>query len=251
MGWSRKQNPADDEAAQQDDPLADNMRFERRRPPGEAPADDGEGASIYEQQTVVDQNFASRAQARRQRQAAGGFSPQRVTGWAANPANSRKLFIGGGVILGLVLLLAIWRLSSNWTNSNPPAEDQFAASAPAEVSDAAPVFIDPTSASAAPSADASFPAVQVPASNIPGTDPTLQSPPAVAAQAFVVTGTGVEGLFLRPEPNQNNTPIATVPDGTRVDATGNTQNDGTREWREIVANGQSGWVAAEFLQPAP
>jgi len=251
MGWSRRQNPADDEAAQQDDPLADNMRFERRRPPGDAPVDDGGGASIYDQQTVVDQNFASRAQARRERQAAGGFSPQRVTSWAADPSNSRKLFIAGAVILALFLLLAIWRLSLNWTNSTP-ADDLIEPSAPAEASVEAPAFIDPAAASAAalPSADASSLTAPVPASNIPGTDPTQLSPAGVA-QAFVVTGTGTEGLFLRPEPNQNNTPLATIPDGTRVDATGNTQNDGTREWREIVANGQTGWVAAEYLQPAP
>lgn len=248
MGWSRKQNPADDEAAQQDDPLAENMRFERRRPPDEAPPDDGGSASIYDQQTVVDQNFASRAQARRERQATGGLSPQRVTAWAADPGNSRKLIIAGGVVLALLLLLALWRISRNWTADT--ADTLLEPSVPAAASAESPIFIDPAAASAAASLDASFPSVPVPAENVPGTDPAQQSPFA-AAQAFVVTGTGTEGLFLRPEPNQNNTPVATVPDGTRVEATGNTQNDGTREWREIRTDLGTGWVAAEFLQPAP
>ena len=130
MGWSRRQNPADNEAEQQEDPLADNMRFEPSRPPGEAPADDGEGTSIYDQQTVVDQNFASRAQARRQRQAAGGLNPQRVTTWAADPANSRKLLIAGGAVLALILLLALWRIYSNGNVSGTQPDELFESSAP-------------------------------------------------------------------------------------------------------------------------
>ncbi len=74
---------------------------------------------------------------------------------------------------------------------------------------------------------------------------------APAASAFVVARTGVEGLFLRAEPNTNAQILNTLPEGTRVEALGEENNDGTRTWRRVRSERGEGWVAADFLDPAP
>ena len=85
-----------------------------------------------------------------------------------------------------------------------------------------------------------------------GLAPTAEPPPPAAPQAFVVTGTGAEGLFLRPEANTNGAPLTTVPEGTRVEQIGDDFVGPDRLWRNVrTPDGQEGWVAADFLQPAP
>lgn len=82
--------------------------------------------------------------------------------------------------------------------------------------------------------------------------PTAEPPLPAAAQAFVVTGTGSEGLFLRPESNTNGAPLTTIPEGTRVEQIGEDFVGPDRVWRNVRGpDGQEGWVAADFLQPAP
>lgn len=78
-------------------------------------------------------------------------------------------------------------------------------------------------------------------------------PPTPATpQRFVVTGTGVEGLFLRPSPSRNNTPIATLPEGTVVEQIGEDVPADDYVWRQVRApDGQQGYVAVDFLAPAP
>jgi hypothetical protein len=81
--------------------------------------------------------------------------------------------------------------------------------------------------------------------------PTAEPAPPVA-QAFVVAGTGAEGLFLRPEPNTNGAPLATIPEGSRVEQIGEDFAGPDRVWRNVRApDGNEGWVAVDFLQPAP
>lgn len=247
MASPRRPNSADNDP-DRPDPLADNMRFGRRRPTGgnEPPGSD-RGASVYDQQTVVDSNFSNRSQTRRLRQGAGSFSPQGISAWAADPRNSRTLLIGAGVVVGLLLLLLLFRLY-NSSNATGLQDDATGANASAAASLPALGF---EGSSAVASADTGVGTVPQPVETVPSTDPAAQ-PPAGGGQAFVVTGTGTEGLFLRTEPRVDPaTLIGTLPEGTRVEVTGETQNDGTREWRKVRTDQGEGWVAAEFLQPAP
>ncbi len=71
-------------------------------------------------------------------------------------------------------------------------------------------------------------------------------------QLFTVTGTGIEGLFLRPAPSTDGQPIATLPDGTRVERIGEDTSAAGRTWRKVRApDGQEGWVSADYLTAAP
>ncbi len=90
------------------------------------------------------------------------------------------------------------------------------------------------------------------------TDPIVQATLTPAPTApptpsiFPVTGTGDWGLFLRPDHNANNTPIISYPDGTRLEQIGEDFIGPDRIWRNVRApDGNEGWVAAEFLTPAP
>lgn len=76
------------------------------------------------------------------------------------------------------------------------------------------------------------------------------TPAYVDGARFRVVGTETEGLFLRPEPNANQSPLKTLPEGTIVTIIGPDQSDGTRTWKRVRDDqGVEGWVAADFLQP--
>ncbi|MCG8352583.1 MAG: SH3 domain-containing protein [Chloroflexales bacterium] len=84
---------------------------------------------------------------------------------------------------------------------------------------------------------------------------TTAEPPTVApappSAAFVVVNTGGLGLFLRSEPNQNSATLATLPDGLRVEQIGVDVSGAGFVWRNVrTPDGQEGWVAVDFLQPA-
>lgn len=239
MSWTRRPNPADKDPNPSGDPnpLADNLRLNRRRPTDENPSN-----PIYDQQTVVDTNFANRSEARRSRQTSR-LSTQQLGSWAADPDNTRKLLmIGGAVVIFLLLLAAI----SFYNRDRVPAANNAEDGLPSAAASADPSF---DVGAPAASADPGIGTAPLPVQTIPGSDPAQQ--PAATGQFFVVTGTGTEGLFLRPEPSTNGAPIATLPEGTRIEATGETNNDGTREWKKVRTEQGEGWVAADFLQPAP
>lgn len=107
--------------------------------------------------------------------------------------------------------------------------------------------------SAAPAAATT--AAQVRSTVLTG-QPTVTSAPATPVpppvQFFVVAGTEGQGLFLRPDHNAGGAPLETLPDGTRVEKLGEDFAGPDRVWRKVRApGGQEGWVAADFLQPAP
>lgn len=84
---------------------------------------------------------------------------------------------------------------------------------------------------------------------------TTAEPPTVAptqpSAAFVVVNTGGLGLFLRSEPNQNAATLATLPEGLRVEQIGVDVSGAGFVWRNVrTPDGQEGWVAVDFLQPA-
>lgn len=248
MSWSRR--PSDKDTPDDNNPLADNMRLNRpRRTPDQTqPLNNDQNASIYDQHTVVDNNFSSRSQARRDRQGASSFSTQQLGTWAANPDNSRKLLMVGGAFLIFLILLALIRFFSS--GSAPDATDSTGtgASAPASSAPFGGAFTDP---SAEPSTDPGIGAVPQPVATIPGSNPTQEQPPAGGGAAFVVTGTGVQGLFVRKEASTGAEKLGTLPEGTRIEAAGEQVNADGRNWQRVRTAFGEGWVAADFIQPAP
>ncbi len=77
-----------------------------------------------------------------------------------------------------------------------------------------------------------------------------QPAPPPAPRFFVVVNTGGQGLFLRPQPNRSNPPIATLPDGTRLEQIGDDVPGEDRLWRPVrTPDGLEGYVAVDFLAP--
>jgi len=89
---------------------------------------------------------------------------------------------------------------------------------------------------------------------VPGTEDTVATPeptPVPTPRVFVVVNTGGQGLFLRPQPNRNNDPLATLPDGTRLVQIGDDVPGGDYVWRPVrTPDGLEGYVAVDFLAPA-
>jgi hypothetical protein len=84
---------------------------------------------------------------------------------------------------------------------------------------------------------------------VPSTAPPTAPP---TPDVFVVSGTAGEGLFLRSEPDRNAVVLETLPEGTNVEQIGEENPGPNYVWRHVRApSGQEGWVAAEWLQPAP
>ncbi|GAB4214145.1 MAG: SH3 domain-containing protein [Roseiflexaceae bacterium] len=88
----------------------------------------------------------------------------------------------------------------------------------------------------------------------PTVTPALEPSPAPLVQPggaqFSVVGTGVEGLFLRPNPNTEQAPITTLPEGTIVTVIGSDFVGPDRVWKNVRTNeGLEGWVASDFVRP--
>lgn len=85
-----------------------------------------------------------------------------------------------------------------------------------------------------------------------GANAEPQPAPPPAPRFFVVVNTGGQGLFLRPQPNRNNQPITTLPDGTRLEQIGDDVPGEDRLWRPVrTPDGLEGYVAVDFLAPEP
>lgn len=68
---------------------------------------------------------------------------------------------------------------------------------------------------------------------------------------FRVFNTGVEGLFLRPNPSTDGSPIKTLPEGTIVTVVGDDAIGPDRIWKHVRdVDGAEGWAASDYLQPA-
>jgi hypothetical protein len=91
----------------------------------------------------------------------------------------------------------------------------------------------------------------------PTVTPLPEQPAAAAGgETFVVSGTGTQGLFLRSGAGTDNPTIGTLPEGTEVTKVGEDVPGPNYVWRNVrgtTASGetQEGWVAVDFLQPAP
>lgn len=82
--------------------------------------------------------------------------------------------------------------------------------------------------------------------------PVIEPPPPPPAPMFIIANTGGWGLSLRSAANVNSEVLATLPDGTRVEQIGDDVSDMGYTWRQVRTDeGQEGWVAVDWLQPAP
>jgi hypothetical protein len=78
----------------------------------------------------------------------------------------------------------------------------------------------------------------------------VPSTPTPAPRPLVVAGSG-QGLFLRAQPGQGEI-IRAYPDGTVVTPLGEERRlDGRRWLRVRVEDNREGWMAADYLRPAP
>ncbi len=94
---------------------------------------------------------------------------------------------------------------------------------------------------------------------LPTVTPAVGSPEAIDTQGvggsnqgaqFRVTGTGSEGLFLRPDHSSDNQPIKTIADESIVTIIGEDFSGPDRVWKHIRdADGAEGWAAADWLKP--
>jgi hypothetical protein len=96
------------------------------------------------------------------------------------------------------------------------------------------------------------PGIITPTQSTDETNTSALSPsPTPAPRFFVVVNTGGQGLFLRPEPNRNNQPITTLPDGTRLEQIGEDVPGPDFVWRPVrTPDGLEGYVAVDFLAPS-
>lgn len=79
----------------------------------------------------------------------------------------------------------------------------------------------------------------------------VPKPVANGAQ-FRVDGTSSDGLFLRPNPSTDGAPLKTLPEGTIVTIIGEDAVTSDYVWKNVRdPEGSEGWVAANYLQPAP
>ena len=66
-----------------------------------------------------------------------------------------------------------------------------------------------------------------------------------------VANTDGQGVRLRAEPNRQARSLALLPDGTKVEARGQSEAHGGLSWRPVrTASGAEGWMAADFLTSA-
>jgi uncharacterized protein YgiM (DUF1202 family) len=154
--------------------------------------------------------------------------------------------VGALLVIGvLVVVLMQGRdAQSDTTTAAPPASNNTAVEADEEGAGTN------VNTSAADDADG---AAGVPA--LPE-QPTLTPAPPAQSQpgrdTFVVVNTGTQGLFLRAEPSTNGTILETLRDGTEVEQIGEDDIGANYVWRHVRApGGQEGWVAVDWLQPAP
>jgi hypothetical protein len=238
--------PSDADPAAEQDPLSPYSAPTVRRTVdsgGAQSLDEGAGGAARNSDTQVGTDFSTRNFQRRLRQGSARVYPQRFSDMARKVDNRQLFLLGGGLILLLVALLAWQAYQRN--QDTPTGLDLAGETQPTPLSEP-----QATAGLAPPPAGAIVTAG--PGDFIDNAPAATAAPPAATGAMFVVAGTGTEGLFLRPEPSTNTTPITTLPEGTKVEAIGPEQNDGTYTWKRVKTDaGAEGWVAAQFLVPAP
>lgn len=246
MRFPKRQSDA--EPAQDQDPLspysAPTVRRQTDRG-GTQPLDDGSGGPPRNSDTQVGADFATRQLQRRMRQGSAGGYQQRFGEMARKVDNRQITMLFIGLILLLLALLAFraWRQRGDEGTAGIDTQDRPAATFEPEAGATAELGLEP------PPVGAIVTVGPLDNANPPATD-NGQAPAPAGGATFVVAGTQTEGLFLRSAPGAD-PPLATLPEGTQVQDLGEEQNDGTRTWKKIRTDQGEGWVAADFLVPAP
>ncbi|NNJ09183.1 SH3 domain-containing protein [Chloroflexales bacterium ZM16-3] len=184
------------------------------------------GGDEWSQREPVNPGWRSERSSGAARRGRGGLptSPQEFQLWLQ--AGGWR-YIAGVAVLMLILLIALLAYGRNdQRNAGLSLEDQKA----------------PTS----------FVGVGAESALTPIIAPTAAPTTPPAPTFFTVTGTGGLGLFLRSTPSTDGQQITSLPDGTRVEQIGEDTPGGDYMWRKVKApDGQEGWVAVDFLTPAP
>lgn len=231
--WSRKQ-PSSDDPNQSGDPLDQFTAPTVRRRPDHVPTqpldpEDVPGAEGSE--------WSSRRNDRLNRMGGSRVYQTNVKRFVQN-ANNRQLFIIGGVItVLLVLLLGFQAFRGRTTPSSAATRG---------------VTGTPTRATARPGTTANTAvagAIALPTAPIDAI-PTFAPPPPATGKAYQVVNTGEVGLRIRDTPSTSGNQIGTFPDGTRVEASGGEQQADGYTWIKVKGAQGEGWVAKEFLQEA-
>lgn len=155
-------------------------------------------------------------------------SPQEIQIWLQN--GGWKL-VAGAAAFFIVLLIAMLAFARNDQRSAATfGQDRAITAEPVLGAGAAPLIVDRT-----------------PTAII---QPT--APPAATAQFFVVINTSDQGLNLRADHTTVAEVLTFYSDGTRLEQIGEDFVGPDRLWRQVRGpDGREGWVAADFLQPAP
>jgi hypothetical protein len=99
-------------------------------------------ATIYNQHTVVDNNFSNRSQTRRQRQMTSPFNTQQLTSWAANPDNGRRMMAIGAAVVIFLLILASMAIANRMGRSATAEQELPTEQVPALGLDNPPASVD-------------------------------------------------------------------------------------------------------------
>jgi hypothetical protein len=170
-------------------------------------------------------------------------------------------------VIGLLLLIGLlWYWASALIGDGgeqpPPTPETVAVNTPVnEAPPAAPtataVVIAPTpgppavpTATAAPAVATTQPVTPTPAAD--GVDPANPCANLPVYEVGAVVATTAE-LNLREGPSTDSTPVVVLPEGTKLQVTGEFQEAGQCDWWPVtvVDTGQSGFVIEQYLQPAP
>lgn len=89
-------------------------------------------------------------------------------------------------------------------------------------------------------------------SSTPTPDPTSATPaptaPSTASGTAHVANTGGSGIYLRTDAGANARVLTTLPEGTAVQVTGQTQTVAGTQWVQVqTSDGLMGWISSDFL----
>lgn len=275
MDWKRRSDQSstryesDEGTNFEENSYIDASSYESQSPPPQPGASTADHAR-YEQPSMVDPVFAERGRTRRERQAAAYGTPRGNAPTAARTSSRRRvpigLLLGALALIALPLVALVWFANNNRdgaANANPSASVRASgavASSGASTSALPSSSTSATGASSSSSAAASGAGSSDPASGSPSASDTAgagasdsaePSTNAAPAPRLVVTGTGPRGVYLRQQASTSAPVITTLKEGTEVEAIDQTANADNRTWQRVRTPEGEGWVASDFLRPAP
>ena len=170
-------------------------------------------------------------------------------------------------VIGLLLLIGLlWYWASaligDGGDQPPPTAENVAVITPVNEATPAPptataVLIAPTpgppalpTPTAAPAEATSHPVTPTPAAAAADAANPCASLPVYEVGAVVRT---TAELNLREGPSTDSAPVVVLPEGTRLQVTGEFQEAGQCDWWPVtvVDSGQAGFVIEQYLEPAP